>query len=318
MNFEAKALRCFVVTVQEGSMSRAAEKLGVRQPTVSVQLRRLELALGFPLLRRTTRRIELTKEGKRLLPMIDTLLGDAERLKQRIEDIRGRARTVLRLGSALYLQQVPERLALLDAFAAARPDIELEIDSHLQSSHVEALLRAELDAAFIVGYPIAGRRIGHWTGGELEFPATLPRLLLKRRRLSLLVLANSDLASFDTVPAGALAGRSLLMPGPDHGRDFVGAISQFLKDKGATFMVPAENTEAALAQNARKSGTPAISTGWFPAPGEKRGELVRRPVEGLEIETELALVHRKSDIGRPARALLAFARQHLAAELEAG
>lgn len=309
MNFEAKALRCFVVTVREGSVSQAAEKLGVRQPTVSAQLRRLELALGLSLLRRTTRRIELTNEGKRLLPLIEVLVGDAERLRQRIEEIHGRARTVLRLGSALYLQQVPERVALLEAFASARPDIDLEIDSHLQSSHIQALLCEELDAAFIVGYPIAARRIGHWNGGELEFPESLPRIPLRRRRLTLLALADSDLASFSIVRARALRGRSVLIPGPDHGRDFIGAVSQFLEARGAKIFVPAESTEAALAQYARKSGTPAISTGWFPAPGEKRGELVRRPVEDLEIETELALIHRRGDIARPARALLAFARQ---------
>jgi hypothetical protein len=64
-------------------------------------------------------------------------------------------------------------------------------------------------------------------------------------------------------------------------------------------VVPAESTEAALARHTGRSGTLAIPTGRFPAHGEKRGDLVRRFVEGLDLETELAIVHRKADISRP-------------------
>ena len=317
MNFEAKALRSFAVTVREGSVTRAAEQLGVRQPTVSAQLRKLEIALGFSLLHRTTRRIELTKDGKRLLPLVEALLGDAERLKQHVEEIRGQARNLLRLGSAVYLQQVPERLALLDAFIAARPDIRLEIDSHLQASHVAALLRGELEAAILIGCPISRRKGMDWEG-ELEFPAALPRLVLQRRRLVLVVPAGSPLARLDSIPARELAGRTVLIPGPDHGRTFVAWVSQFLDSVDAKSVVPAESTEAALARHARQSGLPTLSIGWFPLPGERKGELVRKPIEGLELQTELALVFRKGKLGRPARALLAFARHHIAGTAKTG
>lgn len=312
MNFEARVLRAFAVTARRGSVSRAAEALGVRQPTVSAQLRKLEGVLGFSLLRRTTRHIELTREGRRLLPLVEALLDDADRLRQRVEEIRGTAHRVLRLGSALYLQQVPERLALLDAFAAARPDLGLEVDSHLQAHHVEALLAGALDVAFLVGYPITRGRVGEWSGGELEFPTGLPRLVLGRRRLNLLMPAASDLASSTTVPARLLAGRAIMMLGPDHGRDLVAAATTLLEARGARVVTPAESTEGALARHVRTAGTPALSTGWFPASGERRGELLRRPIEGLDLETELALVRRKGELGRPARALLAFARSYLA------
>jgi DNA-binding transcriptional LysR family regulator len=239
MNYEARVLRAFAVTARRGSVSRAAETLGVRQPTVSAQLRKLEGALGFSLLRRTTRHVELTREGRRLLPLVETLLDDADRLRQGVEEIRGAARKVLRLGSALYLQQVPERLAVLEAFAAARPDLGLEVDSHLQANHVEALLAGALDIAFLVGYPITRRQAGGWTGGELEIPAGLPRLVLGRRRLNLLMPAASDLASFATVPARLLAGRTVMMLGPDHGRDLVATATTFLEARGARVVTPA-------------------------------------------------------------------------------
>jgi DNA-binding transcriptional LysR family regulator len=310
MSFEAKTLRAFLATVREGSVSRAAESLGVRQPTVSAQLRKLELALGFGLLRRTTRRIELTAEGKRLLPLVDTLLKHEERLKRSIDDIRGRMRSTMTLGSAVYQQQLPERVALLDAFTAAHPELQIEIDNRLQMDHVNALLRGELDAAFLVGCPVA-RRGGAWDR-ELLFPAHLPRLVLKRRPVDLMLPANSPLTRFKVVPATALSGQSVLMLGPVHGAELVEPVMRFLKSAGATVVIPAESTELALARHVRQSAKLAMSTGWFRAPGEQRGELVRRPIEGLTVETELALVFRKGERARPARALHAFVRKHVA------
>lgn len=313
MHFEARALRCFAVTAREGSVSRAAERLRVRQPTVSAQLRKLELALGFSLLHRTTRRIELTKEGKHLLPLVEALLADADRLKQGVEDLRGKARTHLRLGSVFYLQNIPERVALLEAFVAARPDIRLDVDSRLQASHVTGLLSGELEAALLVGYPIPRRRRTTWGDGELEFPAKLPRLVLSQRTLSLLVPPASPLARLPSLTLASLAGQSILVPGPDHGHEFVAAVSAFLARAGATGIVPAENTKEALARQARRSNLPALSLGWFRASGEARGELLRKPVDGLDLQTELALVFGKSSLGRPARALRAFARKFAAA-----
>lgn len=309
MQFEARALRCFAVTAREGSVSRAAERLRVRQPTVSAQLRKLELSLGFSLLHRTTRHIELTKEGKRLLPLVEALLGNADRLKQSVEDIRGKARNHLRLGSVLYLQHIPERVALFDAFAAARPDIRLDVDSRLQANHVTGLLSGQLEAAFLMGYPIPRRRRTAWGDGELEFPAELPRLVLGRRTLSLLVPPASPLARLPSLTLASLAGRSILVPGPDHGHEFVAAVSAFLGRAGAKEIVPAENTEEALARQARRTDLPALSLGWFRAAGETRGDLLRRPVDGLDLQTELALVFAKGSLGRPARALRTFARK---------
>jgi hypothetical protein len=213
------------------------------------------------------------------------------------------------LGSAVYQQQLPERVALLDAFTSAHPELQIEIDNRLQMNHVNALLRGELDAAFLVGCPVS-RRGGVWDR-ELLFPAHLPRLVLRRRPLDLMLPANSPLARFTVVPAQALSGQSVLMLGPVHGTELVEPVMRFLKSAGATVVVPAESTELALARHVRQSGKMAMSTGWFLAPGENRGELVRRRIEGLVVETELALVFRKGERARPARALHAFVRKYL-------
>jgi len=61
-------LRAFVAVTQEGSFGAAANALGISQPAVSVQIRDLEAALGFPLLQRGSRGVELTSVGAGLIP----------------------------------------------------------------------------------------------------------------------------------------------------------------------------------------------------------------------------------------------------------
>src|SRR5512146_3090360 len=73
-------LRSLVATAHSGSLNRAATTLGLTQPAVSQQLRRLERALGAELLQRSTRGVVLTSSGtvalryaERVLALVDEL-----------------------------------------------------------------------------------------------------------------------------------------------------------------------------------------------------------------------------------------------------
>jgi DNA-binding transcriptional LysR family regulator len=67
-------LRCFLTLAEEQHFTWAADRLGVSQPTLSRQIRRLEEALGRSLLDRSTRHPRLTGEGRRLQAELRTLL----------------------------------------------------------------------------------------------------------------------------------------------------------------------------------------------------------------------------------------------------
>ncbi|ODN43383.1 hypothetical protein BGC07_11175 [Piscirickettsia litoralis] len=58
-------MMAFIEVVEKQSMSRAAEKLDLSAAAVSIQLKKLEKALGFSLLQRSTRRLKLTEQGER-------------------------------------------------------------------------------------------------------------------------------------------------------------------------------------------------------------------------------------------------------------
>ncbi|MBS2014791.1 MAG: LysR family transcriptional regulator [Deltaproteobacteria bacterium] len=80
-------LRYFWVTAREGSVTAAARKLHVTQPTVSEQLRLLEETLGEPLLRREGRRLVLTEVGRTVIRFADEIFSLGEDL---VDTVRGR------------------------------------------------------------------------------------------------------------------------------------------------------------------------------------------------------------------------------------
>ena len=96
MNVELRELRSLLAILDEGSFTDAAIALGVSQAAVSRSLARLERELGTPLVRRTTRRVELTPQGVAFAANARRLLSDLDRA---VAEVRGDVGTI-RLGYA--------------------------------------------------------------------------------------------------------------------------------------------------------------------------------------------------------------------------
>ncbi|WP_284305363.1 LysR family transcriptional regulator [Mobilicoccus caccae] len=88
---ELRVLRYFVAVAEELHFGRAAVRLHISQPTLSVQIRKLEHSLGAKLFDRTSRHVELTEVGTVLLEEAHKLLVGADRL---VDATRGALRGV--------------------------------------------------------------------------------------------------------------------------------------------------------------------------------------------------------------------------------
>src|SRR5438045_394569 len=86
---DTRQLAAFCAVVERRSFSQAAERLGVTQPAVSLQIRALEKRLGAQLLDRSGRRVEPTEAGLRLYRNAQRLLAAEEQLLEEIADDEG-------------------------------------------------------------------------------------------------------------------------------------------------------------------------------------------------------------------------------------
>ena len=120
-------LRGFCHAARAGSMSKAAEKLYLSQPSVSLQIQALERELGVKLFERHGPRIELTPDGQLLLelarPLVDGIDAIDEDFHTRRDSV-DRGRVDFAAGGSTILYVLPR---FVEAFVKAHPQIELKI-----------------------------------------------------------------------------------------------------------------------------------------------------------------------------------------------
>jgi DNA-binding transcriptional LysR family regulator len=156
-------LRSFISVVDAGGFTRAGERVHRTQSTVSQQIRRLEEAIGRPLLHRNGKRATPTEEGERLLSYARRILALAEEARDVV--MRPTSEGVVRLG-------IPEdfaanRLAkVLSKFARSRPGLRLDVRCDLSVKLRSDLDRGELDLALM-------KRDAGGTGAVAVWPENL-------------------------------------------------------------------------------------------------------------------------------------------------
>ena len=146
-----RQLRYFQALIEHGTFSRAAEKVHISQPALSIQIRELEASLGVTLVERASRGIVLTRLGRdaheQTLRILDeTLL--LETMGKRFED--GPVRIVLGILSTLAPYMLP---GIMERLEASSPRIDLNIVETSGEALVSDLLASRLDAA-IVSLPL--------------------------------------------------------------------------------------------------------------------------------------------------------------------
>lgn len=139
------ALDYMVAVAETGGFTRAADRLGIAQPTLSVAIRRLEEEFGQPLFDRAGRRARLTPFGQQFLVRARAILAEYRAARAEARQPAASA-TRLRLGLLATLAGA-DVARLLASFGPAQPDVALEISEGTSAELERRLGRGQLDAA---------------------------------------------------------------------------------------------------------------------------------------------------------------------------
>jgi LysR family cyn operon transcriptional activator len=135
---EIRHLRYFLAVAEAGSFSRAADRLGISQPSVSQQMRDLESGLRVSLFQRRGKRILLTSTGLIFQEHARAILRQLENFLQEVSSEPGQLRGALHVGvvPVLNVALMPD---LLGMFAAKHPGIGLTVEE-ISSTEIETAL----------------------------------------------------------------------------------------------------------------------------------------------------------------------------------
>jgi DNA-binding transcriptional LysR family regulator len=146
---ELRHLRYFVAVAEELHFTRAAERLGIKQPPLSLQIRQLERELGTSLFHRLTRGVELTETGALLLDEARGILDHVERIKAGVQS-RARGETgCIQLGFAdatCFHALVP---GIIRAHRERYPGVLVSPEQSNTPLLVAGLRSGEIDVAFV-------------------------------------------------------------------------------------------------------------------------------------------------------------------------
>ena len=194
---ELRHLRYFVAVAEEGSLTDAAERrLHTAQPSLSRQIRDLELEVGAKLLERRPRGIELTAAGRVFLDYARLALLQVETASEAARRAARPEKAAFVIGflTGQELVWLPETLRIL---RGEDPDIEITLASQSSPELAGALMRGKVDVAFL-------RR-------EAQAPGLAFKFLSKEPLLAVLP-QNHRFAARNEIRLQDLAGETFISP----------------------------------------------------------------------------------------------------------
>src|SRR5713226_8803330 len=296
---ELTQLEFFIKVVEEGSFSKAAERVYRTQPAVSIAIRRLEEEIGAPLFERSQKTPALTGVGelvydyaKRILLLRDQtfdVVSELTSLK------RGRVRIGANESTSLYL--LPH--LILD-YRALHPNIRVEIFRHTSDQLPREVLDRNVDFALMAFEPV---------DSDLEsFPVL-------RDELVLIMHPEHPLAKVESVTVNQLGNESFVAHNVKTGS------RQKVIETFAKHQTPLNITlELATIETIKRFVQLRIGLGFVPrmcvAEELQRGTLATVPVPDLTYERTLWVTHRREmTFSHAASAFLELLREHAKSHL---
>jgi len=276
MDLNLREIRAFVAVAQTGSFTRAAARLNVSQPALTVQIRRLEETLGARLFDRNSRMVTLTSVGRELLPVLHKSLADMQRVLDDARALGDGSRGTVRIAClpSFAAGRLP---ALIRDFRAEAPGVTFEIRD-VVASMVNQLVRA---GEFDLGV----------TGGEVT-DAELEILHSAQDRLMVVCPRAHPLAKKRRVAAADLAGYPLVLTAA--GTSVRAIVDTAFDEAGRTPDIACEPTYMMTAVAMVRAGLGiTILPGSAPEIRAER-ELVGRPIDDRRFVRPIALIKKRA------------------------
>ena len=150
MNVDLRQLRAFLAIARVGSFTRAAGLLNVTQPALTMQVQRLEQALGVKLFDRDTRSVELTRVGRDLLPAFARTLQDLDAALASARDVAAAKRGVVRLAvlPSVAAGVLPDAIS---SFREHRPNVSFDLRDVIAGQVLTLVQSEQVDFGVIGG-----------------------------------------------------------------------------------------------------------------------------------------------------------------------
>jgi DNA-binding transcriptional LysR family regulator len=193
---ELRQLRYFVAVAEEGHFGRAAQRLHMSQPPLSMQIKGLEAELGVELLHRSTRQVRLTDAGRAFLERSRAILGAVKEARDAARGAEDGTQGQLHVGfiSSATLSLLPPSIRL---FRERFGGVELELKELTSAQQVDALYADEIEVG-LVRLPMRAPGIRFEPVLEERLVVAMPsgHALEKRELVSLEEIADLPLIFF--------------------------------------------------------------------------------------------------------------------------
>lgn len=286
------SLKSFIAAAEEGGFSKAASRLGITQPAVSLSIRKLEKELGVKLFERSAGRFSLTAAGSLLLDKAKEMIEAEERLytaaAEASGDISGR---LVMAASNIPGEYILPRL--IKDFAADHPAVEVNLIISDSAEVIEDVRAGAAEIGFTGAQP---------GGSGLKTTAVCPDFLV------LVAPVAHPMASRNVKDAAGLQGEDFVLR--ETGSGTRALMLESLKLSGVSLarlhvVTELGSTGAVMEAVEEGMGLSMVSV-WAAHPRIAAGRMAPVRLKGLEARRDFLMIHRGEDSLSPAAA--AFVR----------
>lgn len=294
MRITLRQVQVFVTAANEGSLTRAGDRIGLSQSAASLALVEFEKQLGTQLFDRVGKKLVLNEQGRNLLQPAEEILDRVMALEAMASGEASEAMGSLRIAASQTIGNyiLPDLLGrLMQDAPGSRFDLQVENTGHV----IDALLSLRIDAGFIEGFcHEPDIEVQPWGGDELLVIAGPKHPLARRKRITPELLAD--------------AAWVLREPGSGTREVFDRAIE-------GVFDVRKVMLTLASPEAIRRSVATGAGLGCLPRdvvqPALEAGDLVELPVPFLQLRRQFFLLtHRRRHKGAGLQRFLQFCEKH--------